>query len=1098
MERSSSFLLKKFFSSLSTSGETSLSNSNIEPESIERAVFLTEQNEDKTSEIKGPSSESSDASGDLDNSFKENYSLKYSEKECVIRNDVLEINCWNRRVGGFKGASPLQHKLKAVNPEFNPIDRETLRLSSLRPVSPGKLSLFSRLTFEQPKKQLSLKENETRNQKIQQNLWSSEGFHESMSLEYFSDPSVNNKRNCERKGFRFEDNLYTQDRSRDGIYPYQATNPKPQKKNEFQRTNTCDQSKRIQSETQTNSTMFARKCSLFSEYSDFQSISKTMKLITANEPIYLKRENQSSDKVKDKNRPIFDFLNESNFLFKNCSKDDTQRKNFQSLKESEKLRYCENSGNNSKSELPVASNNLVEISKSLIENTKMSVKEHEESDVELLISEAWVIAGTSANALEKEQNIVPINCTQNKETSNNIHDRNCIAGTSKSLLPGNMLVNVPEIKSPPLFISRKRRCRTSYTLNESCILYNENLLNHLLQERPQIMKAHKKLSQKRSFVRKSEEVLACTYIKRYRKGKKKIFSVKKRDKPVCRGQYKPPEHKFVEKLTHREFADNTSVSDTSAEGESVSTPTSYVTDETRSDVLSTTENLSEYQKILRDEIDKLCKNPKLLFSRFSDPVPEDVDSTDLLISIHKLIFNVLDDFENGRVPFFCVPKDSAANCTYKDGRYQMREHIHYQKKSAKSKTSSIIRPQFNLILFILNKIRILLETRTKLTKREIYYLLKPMVTTQGITDRVIRIICRMLGVGPWTLNLTTQKGLVYGDIKMILTNGESIDCNVPGTSIPINICDICEIQSNAYFIMVVEKESIFHKLLEEDLPNRLPRPFVLITGKGFPDNITQLFLKKLWMLISVPVFILVDADPDGIAVMLNYRFGSITPKLSISRNNSNKEVRKGQKRTCEKKSNSFTSGSKRIVSKSRKSPKYYSGYSQYDSSKMDLSLPYHLPKAPPDDSTIYVKSYPEREIFPVIDFSKNAHSISSLSGTYRIPKCTSMRLIYKFNNFKARLQKYLASSLLTLPIPGSNDFVRNVKGASHLTWCSRQKLSILDIPSEFLDEDIDGSEYAFYDLSKADLNEEDRSMIECIAMKEDEKLSVCHLQSKRN
>ncbi|XP_066254040.1 uncharacterized protein [Euwallacea similis] len=607
------------------------------------------------------------------------------------------------------------------------------------------------------------------------------------------------------------------------------------------------------------------------------------------------------------------------------------------------------------------------------------------------------------------------------------------------------------------------------------------------------MKTHKKYSQKRNLVRKSEEVLACTYIKRYRKGKKKIFAVKKRDKPICKGQYKPPEHKFVEKLTRREFADNTSVSEISAEGESISTPTSYVTDETRSDVLSTTGNLSEYQKILRDEIDKLCKNRKLLFSRFSDSVPEDVDTTELLISIHKIIFNVLDDFENGRVPYFCIPKDSASNYTFKDGRYQMKEHIHYQKKFAKFKTSSIIRPRFNLVLFILNKIRILLETRTKVTKREIYYMLKPMVTTQGITDRVIRTICRMLGVGPWALNLTTQKGLVYGDIKIILTNGESIDCSVPGTSIPINICDICEVQSNAYFIMVVEKESIFHKLLEEDLPNRLPRPFVLITGKGFPDNITQLFLKKLWMLISVPVFILVDADPDGIAVMLNYRFGSIAPKLPIFRNNSNKGVKKGQKKRCEKRSNSFASRSKRITSKPGKAPKYFNGYSQYNSSRMDLSRPHQLQKAPPDNSTIYVETFPERETFPIIDFSKNSHSTSSLAVTSRLSRSTSMRLIYKFNNFKAKLQKYLSSSLLTFPMPRSSESVRNVKGTSNLTRCSRERLSILDIPSEFLDEDIGGSEYGFYDLSKADLNEEDRSMIECIAMKEDENLSVCHL-----
>lgn len=96
-----------------------------------------------------------------------------------------------------------------------------------------------------------------------------------------------------------------------------------------------------------------------------------------------------------------------------------------------------------------------------------------------------------------------------------------------------------------------------------------------------------------------------------------------------------------------------------------------------------------------------------------------------------------------------------------------------------------------------------------------------------------------------------------------------------GTLIPQDINDIVEVHSAAYFILVVEKESIFHKLIEEDLPNKLTRPFIMITGKGFPDLNTQLFLKKLWMVMSIPVFILVDADPHGINIMLNYRFGSV-------------------------------------------------------------------------------------------------------------------------------------------------------------------------------------------------------------------------------
>lgn len=45
----------------------------------------------------------------------------------------------------------------------------------------------------------------------------------------------------------------------------------------------------------------------------------------------------------------------------------------------------------------------------------------------------------------------------------------------------------------------------------------------------------------------------------------------------------------------------------------------------------------------------------------------------------------------------------------------------------------------------------------------------------------------------------------------------------------MDINDIIKIKTAAFFILVVEKESVFHKLIEEDFPNTLAIPFVLIT-----------------------------------------------------------------------------------------------------------------------------------------------------------------------------------------------------------------------------------------------------------------------------
>lgn len=55
-----------------------------------------------------------------------------------------------------------------------------------------------------------------------------------------------------------------------------------------------------------------------------------------------------------------------------------------------------------------------------------------------------------------------------------------------------------------------------------------------------------------------------------------------------------------------------------------------------------------------------------------------------------------------------------------------------------------------------------------------------MVKDQNTTNYAIGKISKMIGVGCWDLNVTAQKGLVYGDLRLITANGETINCNVPG------------------------------------------------------------------------------------------------------------------------------------------------------------------------------------------------------------------------------------------------------------------------------------------------------------------------------
>lgn len=80
------------------------------------------------------------------------------------------------------------------------------------------------------------------------------------------------------------------------------------------------------------------------------------------------------------------------------------------------------------------------------------------------------------------------------------------------------------------------------------------------------------------------------------------------------------------------------------------------------------------------------------------------------------------------------------------------------------------------------------------------------------------------------------------------------------------------VQSDAEFILLVEKEAAFMRIAEDRFYNRYP--CIVITAKGQPDVATRLFLKKLKTTLNIPVLGLVDSDPYGLKILSVYMSGS--------------------------------------------------------------------------------------------------------------------------------------------------------------------------------------------------------------------------------
>nr|XP_020760872.1 meiotic recombination protein SPO11 isoform X2 [Odocoileus virginianus texanus] len=183
---------------------------------------------------------------------------------------------------------------------------------------------------------------------------------------------------------------------------------------------------------------------------------------------------------------------------------------------------------------------------------------------------------------------------------------------------------------------------------------------------------------------------------------------------------------------------------------------------------------------------------------------------------------------------------------------------------------------FALILKIFSMIYKLVQSNTYATKRDIYYTDSQLFGNQTVVDNIINDISCMLKVPRRSLHiLSTSKGLIAGDLKYLEEDGTKVNCTrATAVAVPSNIQGIQNLITDAKFLLIVEKDATFQRLLDDNFCNKMS-PCIMVTGKGVPDLNTRLLVKKLWDTFHIPVFTLVDADPHGIEIMCIYKYGSM-------------------------------------------------------------------------------------------------------------------------------------------------------------------------------------------------------------------------------
>ncbi|XP_042072153.1 meiotic recombination protein SPO11 isoform X1 [Haplochromis burtoni] len=260
---------------------------------------------------------------------------------------------------------------------------------------------------------------------------------------------------------------------------------------------------------------------------------------------------------------------------------------------------------------------------------------------------------------------------------------------------------------------------------------------------------------------------------------------------------------------------------------------------------------------------------------------KEINHQEILNRIESIILEIVTSLSKAEAPVLVLPNRSSwANISF-DSAIGLQMSSRQSVTTIRADCPSSV-TKFAQILKILSVIYRLVQSNSYATKsvclhRDIYYNNTKLFGSQKAVDSIVDDISCMLKVPRRSLHvLATSKGLISGDLCYMEEDGTRIDCHSSSTAVSVssNISGIKNIVSSAKFVMIIEKDATFQRLLDDDFCTKIS-PCIIITGKGVPDVNSRLMVKRLWDELHIPIFALVDADPHGIEIMCIYKYGSV-------------------------------------------------------------------------------------------------------------------------------------------------------------------------------------------------------------------------------
>ncbi|XP_016463309.2 DNA topoisomerase 6 subunit A-like [Nicotiana tabacum] len=250
----------------------------------------------------------------------------------------------------------------------------------------------------------------------------------------------------------------------------------------------------------------------------------------------------------------------------------------------------------------------------------------------------------------------------------------------------------------------------------------------------------------------------------------------------------------------------------------------------------------------------------------------DLPIDEVQYNIGSVMLNLARSILAGEGFSFNVPSRSSANQLYVP---ELDRIILKDKSSIRAFSNVSTVRKTTITTRILQLIHQLCTKNIHVTKRDLFYTDVKLFQDQTQSDTVLDDVSCILGCTRSSLNVVAaEKGVVVGRL-IFSDDGDMIDCTkmgMGGKAIPPNIDRVGDMQSDALFILLVEKDAAYMRLAEDRFYNRFP--CIIVTAKGQPDVATRLFLRKMKMELNLPVLALVDSDPYGLKILSVYGCGS--------------------------------------------------------------------------------------------------------------------------------------------------------------------------------------------------------------------------------